>query len=79
LAWSDRAEGLVRADALSNGDRATAMRTLRDVEVGAIDVDGDKEADFAVTYGCTSYGDGVCQRRGEFFLARRGAKWVLVE
>lgn len=72
-------DGLVRSDALSNGDRTTAMRALRDVEVGAIDVDGDNKPDFAVTYGCTSYGDGSCQRRGEFFVARRGARWVMVE
>jgi hypothetical protein len=72
-------DGLVRADALSNGDRATALRALRDVEIGAIDIDGDKQADLAVTYGCTSYGDGACQRHGEFFVMRKGARWGLVE
>jgi hypothetical protein len=72
-------DALVRADELSNGDRATALRALRDLEVGALDLDGDHKPDVVATYGCTSYGDGACQRRGAFFLVRHGARWALVE
>ena len=72
-------DALVRADALSNGDRASAMHAFKDLEVSALDLDGDHKADIAATWGCTSYGDGACQRRGQFFLVRRGARWQLVE
>jgi hypothetical protein len=72
-------QALVAGDALSTDNRATALRALRDLEVAAIDTDGDHKADLAVTYGCTSYGDGACQRRGQFFLARRGALWVQID
>jgi hypothetical protein len=72
-------EALVRDDALSVGARATALKALRDVEIGALDLDGDGKADVAATYGCNAWGDGSCQSRGQFFLARRGTKWVEIE
>jgi hypothetical protein len=70
---------IARADLLSVGRRDVALRALRDLEIGALDVDGDGKADLVATYGCTSYGDGHCQSRGQFFLARIGAKWVAIE
>ena len=65
---------LLRNEVLSHIGKAVAK-----LEVGAIDVDGDKQADFAVTYGCAAWGDGACQLRGQFMLARRGGKWVELE
>lgn len=67
-------QALLRDEVLSGVKRA-----LIGLEVGAIDVDGDGKADFAVTYGCNAWGDGSCQSRGQFFLARRGAKWVEID
>ena len=72
-------EALIKDDALSVGSRVMALKGMKDMEVGAIDVDGDGKADFAATYGCTIFGDGGCQSRGQFFLARRGQKWAQIE
>jgi hypothetical protein len=36
------------------------------------------KAELAVTYGCTVWFDGSCQARGQFVLARRRARWVVV-
>jgi hypothetical protein len=63
-----------KADAL-----AGVRRALVGLELAAIDVNGDGVADFAATYGCTAWFDGACQSRGQFVLARRGARWVIVE
>jgi len=65
---------LMRNDALSG-----VRRALDGIEVGAIDIDGDKKPDFAVTYGCNAWADGSCQSHGEFLLARRGMAWVELE
>ena len=54
-------------------------RALDGLEVGAIDVDGDGKADVVATYGCNAWGDGSCQSHGQFFLVRRGARWVEIE
>ncbi|HUJ63495.1 MAG TPA: hypothetical protein VLX92_33580 [Kofleriaceae bacterium] len=54
-------------------------RALAGLEVGALDLDGDGRADLAVTYGCNAWGDGACQSRGQFFLARHGASWSEIE
>ncbi len=72
-------ETLVRDDALSVGRRELALRAHKDLEVGALDLDGDGKADVVATYGCTAYFDGSCQAHGQFFLARRGNKWVEIE
>jgi hypothetical protein len=61
---------LIKDDVLSG-----VKRSLNGLEVGAIDIDGDGKADFAVTYGCNAWGDGQCQSHGSFFLARTGAVW----
>ena len=72
-------DALVRADALSVGSRTLALKAMKDLEVGALDLDGDGKADVVATYGCTAYFDGSCQAHGQFFLARRGNKWVEIE
>jgi hypothetical protein len=72
-------EALVREDALSVGRRDLALHALRDLEVGALDLDGDGKADLVATYGCTAWFDGNCQAHGQFFLVHRGAKWVEIE
>jgi hypothetical protein len=65
---------LVRTDAI-----AGVRRALAGIEIGAIDVNGDGKADVITTYGCTAWFDGSCQSRGQFVLARRGARWAIVE
>ncbi len=69
----------IRAAILRNETLAGIKKALAKLEVGAIDVDGDGRADFAVTYGCSAWNDGVCQARGQFFLARHGARWDEIE
>lgn len=65
---------LIRSEAL-----AGVRRSIDGLELGAIDVDGDGKADLATTYGCAAWFDGSCQSRGQFVLARRGARWAIVE
>jgi hypothetical protein len=67
-------QALLRNDVLSG-----VKRSLAGTEVGAIDLDHDRKADLAVTYGCNAWGDGECQSRGQFFLVRRGTKWVEID
>ncbi|HET9992544.1 MAG TPA: hypothetical protein VFQ65_28620 [Kofleriaceae bacterium] len=62
---------LIRDDVL-----AGVKRSLVGLEVGAIDIDGDGKADFAVTYGCNAWGDGQCQSHGAFLLERTGSVWA---
>ncbi|MEO8844128.1 MAG: hypothetical protein ABI591_02825 [Kofleriaceae bacterium] len=65
---------LAKDDALSG-----VRRALNDLEVGAIDVDGDHKADYAITYGCTVWGDGECQVHGQFTLAKTHGVWHEME
>jgi hypothetical protein len=65
---------LLRDEVLSGVKRA-----INGTEIGAIDVDGDGIADYAVTYGCNAWGDGQCQSHGQFFLVRAGTRWVEIE
>jgi hypothetical protein len=65
---------LVRTEAL-----AGVRRALDSLELGAIDVDGDGKADVIATYGCAAWFDGGCQSKGQFVLARRGARWTIIE
>jgi len=65
---------LVRTEAL-----AGVRRALDGLELAAIDVDGDGKADVVTTYGCAAWFDGSCQSRGQFVLARRGARWAIVD
>ena len=69
----------IRAAILRNETLAGIKKALAKLEVGAIDVDGDGRADFAVTYGCSAWNDGACQARGQFFLVRHGARWDEIE
>ena len=55
---------------------AATGAVAHEFKVGAIDIDGDGKADYAVTYGCNAWGDGQCQSHGAFFLARTGAIWT---
>ncbi|MEO9156236.1 MAG: hypothetical protein ABI591_11590 [Kofleriaceae bacterium] len=54
---------------------AGVRRSLAGLEIGAVDLDGDGKADYAVTYGCNAWGDGQCQSHGAFFVVRTGAVW----
>lgn len=65
---------LVRTDAL-----AGVRRALAGLELAAVDLDGDGKADVVTTYGCAAWFDGSCQSKGQFVLARRGARWAIVE
>jgi hypothetical protein len=65
---------LVKTDAL-----AGVRRALVGLELAAIDFDGDGKADVVATYGCSAWFDGSCQSKGQFFLVRRGARWVVLE
>lgn len=65
---------LVKTDTL-----AGVKRALAGLELAGIDIDGDGKADVVATYGCSAWFDGSCQSRGQFFLARRGARWVILE
>ncbi len=69
----------IRAALLKNEVLSHVGKAVAKLEASGIDIDGDKRADFAVTYGCAAWGDGACQLRGQFFLQRRGAKWVELE
>ena len=69
----------IRTTLLRNDVLSGVKRSLADLEVGAVDVDGDHKADFAVTYGCNAWADGQCQGHGQFLLARRGTGWVEIE
>jgi hypothetical protein len=69
----------IRKALLRNEVLSGVPRALVDIEVGAIDVDGDRKPDFAITYGCNAWADGQCQSRGEFLLASRGTAWVELE
>ncbi len=69
----------IKAALLKNEVLSGIGKSVAKLEVGAVDIDGDKQADFAVTYGCAAWGDGSCQLRGQFFLERRGGKWVELE
>jgi hypothetical protein len=70
----DIGQALLRNEVLSH-----VRRSLAGLEVGGVDVDGDGKVDFAVTYGCNAWGDGQCQSKGQFFLVRRGPKWIEIE
>lgn len=65
----------VKAALIKNEVLSGVKRALANLEVGAIDTDGDGKADFAVTYGCNAWADGQCQSHGSFLLARTGAVW----
>lgn len=69
----------IKAALLRNEVLEHIAKSVAKLEVGAIDIDGDGKADFAVTYGCAAWGDGACQLRGQFMLARRAGKWVELE
>ena len=75
-----KADGVaIRAALMKNEVLSGVRRALADLEIGAIDVDGDRKADFAVTYGCNAWADGLCQSHGQFVLARRGSAWFELE
>jgi hypothetical protein len=65
---------LLRTDAL-----AGVRRALTGLELAGVDVDGDGRAELVTTYGCAAWFDGSCQARGQFVLARRGERWIVVE
>jgi hypothetical protein len=66
----------VRARVARNDALSGVRKALVGLEVGTVDIDGDGKADYAVTYGCSQWADGHCQSRGQFFLAKRGGRWV---
>jgi hypothetical protein len=69
----------IRAALMKDEVLSGVRRALAGLEIGAVDVDGDRRADFAVTYGCNAWADGQCQSKGGFLLARRGGVWRELE
>src|SRR5258705_671212 len=65
---------LAQAEELSK-----VRRAVERVEIGLIDTDGDGKPDYAATFGCNNWADGSCQSRGQFFLAHRGTRWVVID
>jgi hypothetical protein len=57
--------------------KVLSAKAAKKLEVGGVDVDGDKQIDFAVTFGCNGEADGECQSEGQLFLERNGTNWVL--
>jgi hypothetical protein len=64
---------LARLDTL-----AGVRRALNGLELAGVDVDADGKADLVATYGCAAWFDGSCQSKGQFFLARHGARWAIL-
>jgi len=64
---------------LKNQVLSGVRKSLAGSEIGSIDIDGDGKADFAVTYGCNTYGDGQCQGKGQFFLVRKAGRWAEID
>jgi len=58
---------------------AKVRRALDHVEIALVDTDGDGKPDYAATFGCNNWADGSCQSRGQFFLAKRGVRWVVID
>jgi len=69
----------IRATLMKNEALAGVRKALNSLEVAAVDTDGDGKPDYAVTYGCNGWADGVCQSHGQFFLAHRGGRWVEID
>jgi hypothetical protein len=75
----NKADVAMIAQKVQKDELENVRKAVSGLEVAAIDIDGDGVADFAVTYGCTQWADGGCQSHGQFFLARRGGRWVEIE
>jgi len=73
---SARDVALIDAALMKDDALARVRRALAGIEIGGVDVDGDRRADYAVTYGCNAWADGLCQGKGEFLLARHGEVWT---
>jgi hypothetical protein len=58
---------------------AKVRKSLDHLEIALVDIDGDGKPDLAATFGCNNWADGSCQSRGQFFLAKRGTRWVVIE
>ncbi len=69
----------IRTTLMRNEALAGVRKSLNDLEVAMVDIDGDGKADFAVTYGCNGWADGVCQSRGQFFLVHWQGRWIEIE
>jgi len=69
----------IKATLIKTDTLAGVRRALAGLELAAIDIDGDGKADVVTTYGCTAWFDGSCQSKGQFFLARRGARWAILD
>jgi hypothetical protein len=70
---------LIDAALMRDESLARVRRALAGIEIGGVDVDGDHRPDYAITYGCNAWADGLCQGRGEFLLARHGEMWTEVQ
>jgi hypothetical protein len=70
----------IRAALLAQADELAKVRkSLDHLEIGLVDIDGDGKPDLAATFGCNNWADGSCQSRGQFFLVKRGARWVVID
>jgi hypothetical protein len=66
---------LLRLDVFGPGVR----QALAGMELAGLDLDRDGRADVAATYGCNGWSEGACQSHGQFFLVRRGERWLEIE
>jgi hypothetical protein len=69
----------IKATLLRVEELAGIRKAVATLEIGAVDVDGDGKPDLVATFGCRAWSDGICQNHGQFFLVRRGARWVVIE
>ncbi|HEY4243645.1 MAG TPA: hypothetical protein VGM88_27720 [Kofleriaceae bacterium] len=54
-------------------------KALVGLELAGVDLDGDKQPDAAITYGCNAWFDGICQSHGATVFVKRKGRWVVVE
>jgi len=51
-------------------------KALAGLELAGVDLDGDKQPDAAMSYGCTAWFDGLCQSHGAMVFVKRAGRWT---